>query len=158
MIAFNRFGGHFCKHQACVFFRSRIQKSVPRFFQQIKGLRFGTICTGMADVFMELMVVWAFVYLFPSSMVMASGGEWDLKLGQNIVFICELRPWHFIFGATAALNMIYQGTQITWLTLKYKIAVNFFPGDFIWLACGESRAICQKLSYMCSKCLCTSMI
>jgi hypothetical protein len=62
---------------------------------------------------------WSFVYLFPSSMVTASGGEWDLKLGQNIVFIFELRPWHFIFGATAALNMISQGAQKPSFPLKY---------------------------------------
>jgi hypothetical protein len=53
-------------------------------------------------------------------MVAASGGEGDLKLGQNIVFISELRPWHFIFGATAALNMISQGAEKkTSLTLKF---------------------------------------
>jgi hypothetical protein len=44
-------------------------------------------------------------------MVTVCGGEGDLKLGQNIVFICELRPWHFIFGATAAFNMISQGAE-----------------------------------------------
>jgi hypothetical protein len=74
----------------------------------------------LADVLIELLVICGRLSIFfLSSMVTVCGGEWDLKLGQNIVFISELRPWHFIFGATAALNMISQGAQRTSLTLKY---------------------------------------
>jgi hypothetical protein len=78
---------------------------------RLKGIdleQYVPVCT-LADVFIEIVVVWSFVYLFPSSMVTVCGGEGDLKLGQNIVFICKLRPWHFIFGATAALNTISEG-------------------------------------------------
>jgi hypothetical protein len=61
----------------------------------LKDLDLEQYLCSLADVLIELLVICGRLSIFfLSSMVTASGGEWDLKLGQNIVFISELRPWH----------------------------------------------------------------